>query len=139
MGTYQNRLELIDLVRRDTRSLGEGYVKASWSPDGRWIAALENGGKWRTVLIDAGDFTKKRTLVTTEVEWSPDSRYLLRVKPCPRADSGTIETLNVDSGEVVAIESSKCKVNQTTTGWLSNIVIPARWELCSRVAALGST
>jgi len=125
-----DQLELIDIDTRTTRLIGDGFLKASWSPDGRWIAALNRHGK--TVLMDTSDFKTRRTLAESEVEWSPDSRYLLRVKGCffPIASNGvgTVQALDVNTGQTVTIESSKCKVDSTGVGWVSRSVMPRASE-----------
>lgn len=122
----KHRLEVIDLAAPSARPIGEGYIKAAWSPDGKWIAALENGAGWRTKLLDTSEFKIRKILGTTEVAWSPDSRYLLAVKPCG-PDYGTIETVDIETGKQRTIPSSKCKVNQTTTGWVSSSITPKQF------------
>ena len=120
-----DRLELVDLDRGATRPLVEGILKAAWSPDGQWIAALSTRGK--TYLIGTDNYSVKRTLAESEVQWSPDSRYLLRVRPClfPIASNGvgTIEALGIATGERVKIASSKCGVGYLSTGWVSADVL----------------
>lgn len=122
----RNRLELFQLDNTGTRVIAEGIAKASWSPDGRWIAALDVNG--RTRLIDIGDFKKRRTLMESEVRWSPDSRYLLRVKPCafPIAVNGvgTLQALDIATGKSVTIESSRCSVDNGSVGWVSIAFAP---------------
>ena len=117
-------LDLIDIARRQVRSLGTGFAKASWSPDGRWIAALEEGGKWRTVLFDAQTLARVKMLGTSEAQWSPDSHYLLAVSGrwCFN-ESGTVQTLDIHSGVKTTVGSSKCQVYQTTTGWVSSDIV----------------
>ena len=98
-----------------------GFIKSSWSPDGRWIAALEDGGKSRTVLFDARKFLRAKTLGESEVQWSPDSRYLLAVNGSGCSDeSGTVQIMDVRSGARATVESSKCQVYQPTAGWVSS-------------------
>jgi hypothetical protein len=116
------RLELFQASGGATRSIiANGIEKASWSPDGRWIAALDAHG--RTQLIDASDLKIHRTLVGSEVEWSPDSRYLLRIKPCasPAAVNGvgTVQAVDIATGKSLTISSSRCSVDNGSTGWLS--------------------
>jgi WD40 repeat protein len=120
---HDHRLVLINIVQRTVKSIGEGYSAVSWSPDGHWIAALENRNL-KTVLLDTGEFSVRRTLDNSEVRWSPDSRYLLRVRPCRFSDSGTVEALDVASGKKITIKSSTCGVHQTTTGWVSKNILP---------------
>lgn len=120
-----NRLELVDVTRQSARPVAEGIAKAGWSPDGDWIAALDLRG--RTELLDTRDFKVRRTMAGSEVQWSPDSRYLLRVRPCffPIASNGvgTIEALEVATGKSVQIQSSKCAVDNHSTGWVSANVL----------------
>ena len=119
VGIHSGRLELIDLEHSSARLLGEGFAKAAWSPDGQWVAALENGGRSRTILLTTDGFTTRKILGTTEAERSPDSRYLLSVSARDHCgpDYGTLEYVEVATGKRSVIESSRCKVNQTTTGW----------------------
>lgn len=113
-------LEIIDLTNGTSHHLGGQFVKARWSPDGRWIAALKRHGG--TVLFDAADFHPRKTLPESEVEWSPDSRYLLQMKGCffPLAVNGvaTLAALDIQSGTSAKIESSNCKVDTTAIGWV---------------------
>jgi len=118
-------LQLIDIARGQTKSLGTGFLRASWSPDGQWIAALEDGGRERTILFDAQTLARVKILGTSEVQWSPDSRYLLAVSGSGCSNgSGTVQTLDIHSGVKATIESSKCQVYQTTTGWVSSDIVP---------------
>jgi hypothetical protein len=118
----QDRLEMFRLANGTSEAVAEGIVKAAWSPDGRWIAALDVHG--RTELIDPSNFKKQRTLAGSEVQWSPDSRYLLRVKACffPIASNGvgTVQALDVATGKSITIESSRCEVETNSTGWVNS-------------------
>jgi hypothetical protein len=105
------------------------YTYAGGDPVNRirqWIAALDVHGK--TQLIDSVDFKRKRTLIESVVQWSPDSRYLLRIKPCspPVAVNGvgTVQALDIATGKSLTIESSRCTVDNGSTGWLSRSVLP---------------
>jgi hypothetical protein len=114
-------VELIDIVRGTTKPLGDEFFLAAWSPDGRWLAALENGENGRTVLMDAATLSRQRVLEHSELDWSPDSRYLLGTKRhdgCGRYEGGTLEAIDVENGERTTIASSKCQVDQATTGWV---------------------
>ncbi len=115
-----DQLELFENGKAGTLSIAVGIVRAAWSPDGRWIAALDRHGKTR--LIDATDFKVKRTLGETEAEWSPDSRYLLSVKECPFPLAvngvGTIRAIDIDNGNATEIRSSRCQVDNGSAGWV---------------------
>lgn len=118
-------LELLDTENGTSQRIGEGFVRASWSPDGRLIAALtrRNG----TTIFDASSWKQRKGLPESTVQWSPDSRSLLRIKWCrfPIAVNGvgTIEILDVNSGKTVAVESSKCSVDSGALGWVSSDVV----------------
>ena len=119
-------LYLIELDNASVTSLATGFYQAAWSPDGNWIAAIESTGGYRTVLMDTKEFKVRRALGSTEGKWSPDSRYLLAVNGpsgC-QVDHGTAEAVDIVTGKRWPFKSSKCKIYQTTTGWVSNDIIP---------------
>jgi hypothetical protein len=119
VAVLKQQLAVIDLATGALRVLGTGYLEASWSPDGKWIAALENGGKFRTKLLDTADFTVRRVFGISDLAWSPDSRYLLNTRASGRCgESGTLEALDVTSGARRTIASSTCQANQSATGWV---------------------
>jgi len=115
-------LEVLDLVNGTARVIASGYRRAAWSPDGKWIAAMENGGRYRTVLFDADTLTKRRNLGVTQLHWSPDSRYLLGGRESMNCD--TMQAVDVENGKRITIEGSKCKVYGTPVGWVNNDVKP---------------
>ena len=118
----KNRVELIDLTLGTLNVLGGGFMEATWSPDGRWIAALENGVRNQATLFDTDHFSVRRTLETSGVRWSPDSLHLLGLTGggCGTYSYyGTLQVVNVASGQKTLIMSSKCKVNQATGGWVN--------------------
>jgi hypothetical protein len=117
LGSHDGLVEVIDLAQNRTKPLDGGLFLAAWSPDGKWVAAVENGEKGRTILMDAGTLQRKRTLGPSEIGWSPDSRYLLGFKPCD-SYHGTLEVIDVGSGYRIAVESSRCQLNQATVGWV---------------------
>jgi len=119
---YRRSLELIDLARNTTTSVGNGFYKADWSPNGKWIAALEHSKRQRTVLFDATTLKEGRILETSDLHWSPDSRYLLAWKW--QATCGpeiySLETIDVQTGKTSLVESSECKLVGGGTGWVSD-------------------
>jgi hypothetical protein len=118
------RLELIDVVQGTIKSLGEDYVTASWSPDGKWLAAVEVGGKRRTVLMDSTTLAPMRFLETTTGQWSPDSRFLLALDSTScSAYFSTMRMVDISTGKSTDVDSSKCKVNLMTTGWVKTNLI----------------
>jgi WD40 repeat protein len=123
MAAHNHRLWLIDLDHDTTTPLDGGLMMAAWSPDGKWLAVGEDEGK-KTVLLDAATFSHRRTLGTSDLVWSPDSRYLLGVDDHCGSYYGTLVMIDIESGKRTIIESSKCKINQATTGWVSNSIRP---------------
>jgi WD40 repeat protein len=117
----EHRMMLVNLGTGDVRSLGEGFFDAAWSPDGLWIAALEYGGRSRTVLMDTSNFSKQRELPSSEVIWSPDSRYIVAVSQQSRCGeySGTLQLIDIKSGEKSTVPGSACKVTHTLVGWVN--------------------
>ena len=43
VGYRKPRLEIIDLINGAVRSLGDDFIAAAWSPDGKWLAAVQGG------------------------------------------------------------------------------------------------
>ena len=129
-----NGLAIIDLATGAAVPLGNGLWKGAWSPDGRWIAALQLDPRSeqpgprlsRTIRIDAHDFSQRRDMggeSDVTVAWSPDSRYLLYSEwrpPCSHGDDPTLLTMDIESGERVIVKESRCKVNGSRRiGWVS--------------------
>jgi hypothetical protein len=117
------RLELIDMEQGAIRSLGEEYIAGAWSPDGKWLAVLERGGNNRTVLLDALSLTRKRVFGTSNVQWSPDSRFLLGVRSeqCT-PELASLVVIDVQNGKETILEGSHCKIDLNTTGWVNSDV-----------------
>jgi WD40 repeat protein len=117
----KRRLELVNLETAAVRSLGDGFSVAAWSPDGLWIAALEYGGRSRTILFDASNFAKRRELPSSEVIWSPDSRYIVAVGQVFLCGGyrGTPHLIDIETGKTSAIRGTACKVTNTLSGWIN--------------------
>jgi len=128
-------LAIVDLTTGDAVQLGRGLWKGAWSPDGKWIAALNENPpgerppgrvSW-TIRIDAHDFSQRRDMggrADTEVTWSPDSKYLLYSEwtpPCPHGgEEPSLITMDIETGKRVIVKESKCKVNgNRRIGWVS--------------------
>jgi hypothetical protein len=116
-------LELIDLADGAIRSLGEEYITGSWSPDGKWLAVLEGGRNYQTILLNASNLEKTRVLVTSTGQWSPDSRFLLGEGGLCSPYWSSLMAIDIQSGKAIEIASSHCKVNLNTTGWVSNTLL----------------
>jgi WD40 repeat protein len=114
-------LAVIDLVSGAIKSIGTGFQEANWSPDGQWLAALVDGDREEAVLFDARTVARGKVLKISGAKWSPDSRFLLGLTSSgcgSMSYAGTLETVEVASGKRAQIESSHCRVNQATFGWI---------------------
>jgi Tol biopolymer transport system component len=84
-------VDLIDLTKGVVRTIATGVESALWSPDGRWVAAVEHSGsgRLRSTLLETRGFTRGRSFTTDRsVAWSPDSRYLLTFRGNDRLRPG---------------------------------------------------
>jgi len=117
-------LQIADLVNRTLSPLPGDFSAGSWSPDGRWLAVVEASGGKRTILLDAKTLTQQRSYATSLARWSPDSRYLL-AWAADLCDPYwfTFAVIDVKSGERLTVNSSKCKVNLSTAGWIEGGVL----------------
>lgn len=122
VATHNGRAELIDIVRGTFQPLGDGLFMAAWSPDGKLLAAVQEGEHGRTILMDAKSLARRRILGPSELAWSPDSHYLLGMKQHDRCGPhyGTLQAIDIETGGRTTIESSACQVDQATTGWVSS-------------------
>jgi hypothetical protein len=94
----------------------------TWSPDGRWIAAIRDGG---VILIEAARPSHRIRRGGSgggSVSWSPDSRLLLLSKSQLSCGLSlyfsSLEFLDVGTGRRTLIRSSHCQVAVPTVGWL---------------------
>jgi hypothetical protein len=117
----RGRLELINMISGEVSAFPGNFVIATWSPDGRWIAAVGDGED-KTVLLDTINLKPQRAFNGQEITWSPDSRYLLGAKRSLTCgmEAGTFESVDVVSGNRREFASSRCLVTRTTLGWLGN-------------------
>ena len=127
--TADRHLAVVDLVTGKLSPLEKDLWVGSYSPDGKWIAALELGapGQSKTVLIDPKDSSRRRDLGGTnddEVVWSPDSRFLLHAvyRPaCPSRNPLALETLDAETGKRIILKSSICNAGSgREIGWVSS-------------------
>jgi len=125
--SYNHSVEIVDLARGATKLLESGIESASWSPDGRWLAVSKGE---TTILLDSSTLKRNRALGPTLLKWSPDSRYLLSRKSklmCGLSEAGTLEIVDVQTGERTEVRSSNCLVDRDTLGWVSTAVVrPSR-------------
>jgi hypothetical protein len=125
-----NRLSIIDLDTGMIHEVAEGLSGATWSPDGRWIAAIADRADATTIiLVNANDPTQRRKLgpsKDSQAQWSPDSRSLLIAKPNPSQcgpDLWGLEIIDIQTGTRRAVASARCKIFQNSTGWLYSGVL----------------
>jgi hypothetical protein len=121
-------LALLDLAQGSITKIEERLSGGSFSPDGRWIAALQLGdpkAPSKTVLIDRTNLANRRDLGgvnDAEVVWSPDSRFLLHAvyRPaCPGQNPVALETLEVQTGNRSLIKDSICNSGSSRQiGWI---------------------
>jgi hypothetical protein len=120
-------LALLDLAKGSITKIEGQLSKGSFSPDGKWIAAIQinNPNPPRTILIDRSDLTKRRDLgesEDSEVVWSPDSKFLLHAvyRPaCPSQNPLALETLDVETGKRSLITDSICNSGSSRQiGWI---------------------
>ncbi len=117
-------LEVLDVGTGEFHSLGAGFLAASFSPDGKWIAALKDDPRAATILFDGATLRRRKTLPESEAQWSADSHHLLRIQGCWGGEDGTAEALNIDTGKAKPIRSSRCQIYNLGTGWVDNRILP---------------
>ena len=121
VATHNRQHQLIDLVHATAKPLVDEVFIAAWSPDGKWLAHVENSENGRTILMDAANLPPEHVLGNSELDWSPDSHYLLGMKRsdgCIFQVGGTLEAIDILSGKRATIRSSRCQVDNATTGWV---------------------
>jgi len=120
-------LALLDLAKGTITKIEGQLSNGSFSPDGKWIAAIQinNPNPPKTILIDRSDLTKRRDLggmEDGEVVWSPDSKFLLHAvyRPaCPSQNPLALETLEVQAGNRSLIKDSICNSGSSRQiGWI---------------------
>lgn len=123
------RLAVLDLARGNMTLLEGELWGGSYSPDGKWIAALElvPPSRSRTILIDPLDFSRRNDLGglnDDEVVWSPDSQLLLHAvfRPaCPSSNPLAIETLDIGTAKRSILKNSICNAGSgRNIGWVSS-------------------
>jgi hypothetical protein len=122
------RLARLNLTSGEIVPLGSQLWGGAYSPNGKWIAALELGGPnvpSRTILIDPQDPGHRNDLGglnDTEVVWSPDSRLILHAVPrpaCPSQNPLALEILDVQTRKRSIIANSVCKIGASRNiGWV---------------------
>jgi WD40-like Beta Propeller Repeat len=120
VATRHKKLDMIDLLKGTVESLGSDLEQGTWSPDGKWLAVNDRKNV-RTVLLDAATLAPRRRFPWSHLRWSPDSRYLLGAvahDPCG-SNFGTLQAINIETGEETEIPSSRCKIDSVTTGWVN--------------------
>jgi len=115
-----HRLELIDFSKGTAAAIPGEFVLGTWSPDGKWLAAVKSGSD-TTFLLDSTTLRQRRVVGPTLLVWSPDSRYLLADKRRTLCGlyAATLEVVDVETGARTEIASSRCRVDRNTVGWVS--------------------
>lgn len=117
-------LELIDLTTGAITSLGPSFLSAAYSPDGKWLAAIDSTAS-HTILMDARTLDRKKVLEISTATWSPDSKYLLGVSGAFCGPyHGTMRVIDVATGSATSIASSQCKIDSNKMLWISKSVQP---------------
>jgi hypothetical protein len=119
-------LALLHLVKGSITKIEGQLSHASFSPDGKWISALQyEEGSSTTVLIGRKDLASRRDLgraSNNEMAWSPDSRFLLQTiyRPaCPSDNPLAMETVEIQTGNHVLIKDSICNCGSSgQIGWV---------------------
>ena len=99
-----------DAVRPEAMDFAEfdWMHRASWSPDGTWISVVDK--RYRIVLIDAGNFDRRRVLGAavrfSSAAWSPDSKYLVVAEDNDLLRSGSIKAVNIETGKWMKIKKN---------------------------------
>jgi len=125
----ENYLGMLDLATGIDQPIGAGMSGATWSPDGRWIAAIQRAsGASSVVLVDATNTSHRRNLGRTDdsqAQWSPDSRYLLIARQGLQCgpELWSLEIIDVGTGKRIEVKSSHCKIFENGTGWLDPKVV----------------
>ena len=114
----RRKLELIDLATGAIKPMVGQFLEATWSPNGKWLAGLEARSPGRTILMDPDTLREKDQLPQSQCQWSPDSRYILQ------DDDGTLLTIEVATGQRRTIISSKDRVAEVSTAWVSSEIRP---------------
>ena len=128
-------LRVVDLRTGRSQLIGMADGVGTWSPDGKWIAALlKRGGASGLVLVDAMNIAKRRMLGRAPTSgypvWSPDSRQLLLERSQSRCGDllSSLEAVDVESGTRVPITSSSCEIYTGVVGWVDSKVVPISLE-----------
>jgi hypothetical protein len=121
-------LALLDLAKGSITRIEGQLSGGSFSPDGKWIAALQLGdpkAPSKTVLLNRTNLASRRDLGgidDAEVVWSPDSRFLLHAvyRPaCPSENPLALETLEIQTGNRSLIKESICNSGSSRQiGWI---------------------
>jgi len=125
--TSGKNVSLLDLATGTSVAIGTDIKWPTWSPDGRWIAAVVKGA---VVLIDPRNPLEKRRLGEADgfMIWSPDSKYLLlqksQISCWPTVYGVSLEVLNVETRKRSVIKSSHCNVlGGTSMLWINRGVV----------------
>jgi len=104
------------------------------SPDGKWVADLDNHGRGKLVLRDAHDATQTKVFGRGGImkpAWSPDSRYLVLEKWQWRCGFNLdvevpekLVILDITNRKRSEVRSSRCTVQFGVNGFLRRDIAP---------------
>jgi len=123
-----NTIQAIKGIPGRSTLTGPGWPhSAAWSPDGKWISVVLEGGD--LFLVDTTDTSKRKRLGRSDGPsvWSPDAEQLLlpkselRCKPSLYFES--LQSVDVATGTRTAIPSSHCEVGAGWYGWVDSKVV----------------
>lgn len=124
-----NRLDLVDLSSSSIQTVlrARAPVPASWSPDGRWISAVQDGS---LLLIDAKDTSRRQKLGRSASDtgaWSPDAKRLLFIKSQFSCFATlffqSLEVLDVQTRKRTWVKAAHCSILVGPVGWLDRGVV----------------
>src|ERR1700683_942354 len=112
---HGKQLDLIDMKTGESRVIKGVSADAIciWSPNGQRIECSRDNEE--VAVIDVGDPFRRKTFRGGLGEWSPDSKYLLRVKSqlscLPTLYGESLDVLEVETGKRTAVRSSHCRIS----------------------------
>jgi hypothetical protein len=120
----QAQLAVIELLEGRIEYGGQNLSRAAWSPDGKWIAAMESTLEERVIIFDASTLTPTRVLRRSDLVWSPDSRFLLTLRPGCNPSVFTLEKVDIETDHRTTVEGSTCKIDEDVPLWMSSEIMP---------------
>jgi WD40-like Beta Propeller Repeat len=128
--TLDGQLSILELRTGANTPVASNVDWASWSPDGRWIAAVSGrGGGGHILLFNAMNTREKRSLGTGHrpLVWSPDSKHLLlaasEVSCLVTLYGQSLQVLNVETGKRSPVGNSHCRIASGSFAWVNADIV----------------